>query len=37
MKSIDKFNFNFDVKFYTYDIPLIQGEIQRFLRDDGIV
>lgn len=37
IKAIDKFDFNFDVKFSTYAIPLIQGEIKRFLRDDGII
>lgn len=37
MKSIDKFDLNMDVKFSTYAVPLITGEIKRFLRDDGIV
>lgn len=37
MKSIDKFDLSFDVKFSTYAVPMIVGEIQRFLRDDGMV
>ena len=35
LKSIDKFDLSFDVKFSTYAVPMIIGEIQRFLRDDG--
>lgn len=37
LKAIDKFDFSFDVKFSTYAVPLISGEIQRFLRDDGMI
>lgn len=37
MKAIDKFDLNFDVKFSTYAVPMISGEIKRFLRDDGMV
>ncbi|MDI3327444.1 MAG: RNA polymerase sporulation sigma factor SigF [Alicyclobacillaceae bacterium] len=37
MKAIDKFDLSFDVKFSTYAVPMIIGEIQRFLRDDGTV
>lgn len=37
MKSIDHFDLNFDVKFSTYAVPLITGEIKRFLRDDGMI
>ena len=37
MKAVDKFNVSFDVKFSTYAVPLISGEIKRFLRDDGMV
>ncbi|MFS0687955.1 SigF/SigG family RNA polymerase sporulation sigma factor [Sporosarcina sp. 179-K 8C2 HS] len=37
MKSIDKFDLSYDVKFSTYAVPMIVGEIQRFLRDDGMV
>jgi len=35
IKSIDKFDFSFNVKFSTYAVPMIMGEIKRFLRDDG--
>lgn len=35
LKSVDKFNLSYDVKFSTYAVPMIIGEIQRFLRDDG--
>ncbi len=37
LKAVDKFDLSFDVKFSTYAVPMIIGEIQRFLRDDGIV
>ena len=37
MKSVDKFDLSYDVKFSTYAVPMIIGEIQRFLRDDGMV
>lgn len=37
IKSIDNFNLDFDVKFSTYAVPMIVGEIQRFIRDDGSV
>ncbi len=37
LKAIDKFDTNYDVKFSTYAVPMIQGEIKRFLRDDGMV
>ena len=37
MRAIDKFDFSFDVKFSTYAVPLITGEIKRFLRDDGMI
>ncbi|MEK4228904.1 SigF/SigG family RNA polymerase sporulation sigma factor [Solibacillus sp. FSL H8-0538] len=37
MKSIDKFDLSYEVKFSTYAVPMIIGEIQRFLRDDGMV
>lgn len=35
LKSVDKFNLSYEVKFSTYAVPMIIGEIQRFLRDDG--
>lgn len=37
MKAVDKFDLNFDVKFSTYAVPMITGEIKRFLRDDGMI
>ncbi len=37
MKAIDKFDVTFDVKFSTYAVPMITGEIKRFLRDDGMI
>lgn len=37
LKSIDKFDVSFDVKFSTYAVPMITGEIKRFLRDDGMI
>ncbi len=37
LKCIDKFDFTYGVKFSTYAVPMILGEIQRFLRDDGRV
>ncbi|KAA0550342.1 RNA polymerase sporulation sigma factor SigF [Bacillus sp. BGMRC 2118] len=37
LKSVDKFDLTFDVKFSTYAVPMIIGEIQRFIRDDGTV
>lgn len=37
IKAVDKFDMSFDVKFSTYAVPMISGEIKRFLRDDGMV
>jgi len=37
LKCIRKFDSSFDVKFSTYAIPMIVGEIKRFLRDDGMI
>lgn len=37
MKAIDKFDLGYDVKFSTYAVPMIVGEIRRFLRDDNPV
>ena len=31
MKAIDKFDLSFEVKFSTYAVPMISGEIKRFL------
>lgn len=37
MKAIDKFDLSYNVRFSTYAVPMIIGEIQRFLRDDGSI
>lgn len=37
LKAIDKFDMSFNVQFSTYAVPMITGEIKRFLRDDGII
>ena len=37
LKAIDKFDVSYDVKFSTYAVPMISGEIKRFLRDDGLI
>lgn len=37
IKAIDGFDTAYDVKFSTYAVPMIAGEIKRFLRDDGMI
>ena len=37
IKAISKFDTAFDVRFSTYAVPMIIGEIKRFIRDDGII
>lgn len=37
LKAIDKFDFTYNVKFSTYAIPMIIGEIKRFIRDNSPV
>ncbi len=37
LKAIKNFDPSYDVKFSTYAVPMITGEIKRFLRDDGMV
>ena len=37
IKALDKFDTGFEVKFSTYAVPMITGEIKRFLRDDGMI
>lgn len=37
LKCIYKFDLKYDVRFSTYAVPMIMGEIKRFLRDDGII
>ena len=35
LKAIRNFSADFGVKFSTYAVPMIAGEVKRFLRDDG--
>lgn len=37
VKAVNNFDESFNVKFSTYAVPMIIGEIKRFLRDDGII
>lgn len=37
IKAVDKFDCSYEVKFSTYAVPMIMGEIKRFLRDDGMI
>ena len=37
IKAIDYFDTTYEVRFSTYAVPMISGEIKRFLRDDGMV
>ncbi|MDE7203154.1 MAG: SigB/SigF/SigG family RNA polymerase sigma factor [Lachnospiraceae bacterium] len=37
VKAIEKFDMDYGVCFSTYAVPLIMGEIRRFLRDDGMI
>ncbi len=37
IKAIDHFDLGYEVKFSTYAVPMIMGEIKRFLRDDGMI
>lgn len=37
VKAIRNFDTTFNVKFSTYAVPMIAGEIKRFLRDDGVI
>lgn len=37
LKAVDKFDCSYEVQFSTYAVPMIAGEIKRFLRDDGIL
>lgn len=37
MKAIDKFDLSRELSLSTYAVPMIVGEIRRFLRDDGII
>lgn len=37
IKAIQKFDPAFEVKFSTYAVPMIMGEVKRYIRDDGII
>lgn len=37
LKAVDRFDLSYDVKFSTYAVAMIAGEIRRFLRDDGML
>ena len=37
LKAVDHFDLSFDVRFSTYAVPMIAGEIKRYLRDDGLL
>lgn len=37
VKAVNNFDRKFNVKFSTYAVPMIMGEIKRFIRDDGII
>ena len=37
LKAIDRFDAEYQVQFSTYAVPLISGEIKRFLRDNGMI
>ncbi len=37
IKAVDKFDTSFNVKFSTYAVPMILGEIRRYFRDDGAI
>lgn len=37
LKAINNFDTNFNVRFSTYAVPMIAGEIKRFMRDDGSI
>ena len=36
-KAINKFDINYQVKFSTYAVPMILGEVKRYLRDEGYI
>ena len=37
VKAVDRFDLSYDVRFSTYAVPMIAGEIKRFLRDDSMI
>lgn len=37
LKAINNFDMNYNVKFSTYVVPMVIGEVKRFMRDDGAI
>ena len=37
LKAIDYFDLSYEVRFSTYAVPMIAGEIRRFMRDNGAI
>ena len=37
IKAIDHFDLSYDVKFSTYAVPMILGEVKRYIRDNSSV
>lgn len=37
IKAVKRFDIQFGVRFSTYAVPMIMGEIKRFIRDDGMI
>ena len=37
LKAIDRFDISYDVKFSTYAVPMILGEVRRYLRDNSVI
>jgi len=37
LRCIEKFDMKYQVRFSTYAVPMIMGEIKKFLRDDGMI
>ncbi len=37
LKAINNFDLSFGVRFSTYLVPMVIGEIKRYLRDDGMI
>ena len=37
LKAVDKFDMSYDVKFSTYAVPMILGEVRRYLRDNNSI
>ena len=37
LKAINNFDASFNVKFSTYVVPMVIGEVKRFMRDDGAI